>query len=84
MRQAITTKYYPNTDTIKASTDATSVKIAYDYSHPHPHSKAAMALIKKLGWDKDCYTSKGEWHGGDIENGYVFVFVNELSKIQGA
>lgn len=77
--QAIVTKYIGPTDTkgarIKATCDAGSITIDYPHelSGDDVHAKAAMALVRKLGWD-DAMREKS-WACGSLpnQNGYVFV-----------
>jgi hypothetical protein len=83
--QAIITKYLGATDTkgsrIKATCDAGSISIPYPHelSGEEVHVKAAMALVRKLGWDKDAY---GDWACGGLPNqaGYVFVCTANIYK----
>lgn len=76
MPKAIQTKYLPATDTkgsrIKAfDCDKNSVIIGYDSAldSEDVHRKAALALIKKMGWD-------GEIKGGWLKDGMAFVFID--------
>lgn len=75
--QAITTKYFGPTGTkgsrIKAHCNAGSVTIPYPHelSGEDVHKAAALALVKKLGWDDPHY---GQLIGGGTDSGYVFVF----------
>jgi len=71
--QAITTKYLGPTNTrgsrIKASCPAGSITVPYDYGERYGgHRSAAIALMKKLGWDE-----YGTWYEGDTETGHVYV-----------
>ena len=71
--QAITTKYIGPTNfrgsRIKASCEAGSITLPYDYSeNDGGHYGAAVALIKKLGWE-----DYGTWYRGDTANGHVYV-----------
>ncbi len=76
MRQAITTKHLPATNTkparVKATT-ASGISLTKSYpidgDHEYGHKNAALALCQKLGWT-------GEIVGGATRDGYVFVFVN--------
>lgn len=77
--QAIVTKYIGPTDTkgarIKATCDAGSITVPYPYelSGADVHANAAMALVRKLGWD--AYPQS--WICGSVGNGniaYVFVY----------
>jgi hypothetical protein len=76
MPKAIQTKYLPATDTkgsrVKAfDCDNNSVTIGYDsaLNSEDVHRKAALALIKKMGWS-------GEIKGGWLKKGMAFVFVD--------
>ena len=72
--QAVETKYYGPTNhrgaRIKAYAQCGAVWSSWDYglSVEHNHSAAAMAFLKKWGWD-------GTWvSGANAKNtGYVFV-----------
>jgi hypothetical protein len=71
--QAITTKYIGPTNfrgsRIKASCPAGSITLPYDYSeNDGGHYLAAVALIKKLGWQEH-----GTWYRGDTSTGHVYV-----------
>jgi hypothetical protein len=75
--KAIITKYIPCTNTkgsrIKASdSDRNSITISYPYelSGEAVHKLAAIKLCEKMGWSTDLI-------GGDLKNGYVFVFKNQ-------
>lgn len=74
MRQAIITRYLGPTNyrgaRVKASCEAGSITVAwnYDFVTSENHRAAAKALIEKLGW-------VGHWAGGGLEDGYVFVDV---------
>lgn len=74
-RQAIVTKYLGPTDSrgarIQAKSESgKSVSIPYPYelSTSAGHALAAKTLADKLGWG-------GNWVGGGIKGGYVFVDV---------
>lgn len=79
--QAIVTKYIGPTDTkgarIKATCDAGSVTIGYPHelSGQDVHAAAAMALVRKLGWDDGEY--KPFWQCGSLPNQAGCVFVLE-------
>lgn len=81
MRQAILTKHIGPTNTkgsrVKASADAGSITASWDYALNirENHQNAALALAKKLGWDKI-----NEYIGGSYKNGYVFVAVPKGDK----
>jgi hypothetical protein len=71
--QAITTKYLGPTNfrgsRIKASCEAGSITLPYDYNeNDGGHYGAAVALIKKLGWE-----DHGRWYRGDTSTGNVYV-----------
>jgi hypothetical protein len=72
--QAIITKYIGPSNTrgsrIKASCSAGSITIGYPHeqSIQGAHAAAAMALVRKLGWQ-----SYGDWQCGGVETGFVFV-----------
>ena len=78
--QAITTKYIGPSNTkgarIKATCDAGSITVSYPHelSGQDVHAFAAMALVRKLGWD-EANGYKGQWFGGALPSqaGYVFV-----------
>lgn len=80
--QAIVTKYFPATNhtgpRIKATAESGSVTIPFSYkgSTSDAHRAAALALIKKLGWE-DC----GPIIGGGLPSNadYVFVFNNSAA-----
>ena len=81
--QAIQTKYIGPTNTkgarIKAACDAGSVIIGYPHelSGDDCHAKAAMALVRKLGWE-----DHGEsWVCGSLpDNSRVFVCDHNLAN----
>lgn len=69
--QAIVTKYYAATQKVKAvSASGKSITIPVDDEliDQDMHKAAAMALAKKLGWDRDLVQ-------GAMKDGYVFVLV---------
>lgn len=72
--QAITTKYIGPSNTkgarIKATCGGQSLTLGYrhDLSGSGVHAVAAMALARKLGFDKS-----PSWTWGEIDGGYVFV-----------
>lgn len=74
MRQAITTKFIPATNTlgsrIKATASGgTSVTLGYEHalSSTQNHLEAAKTLADRMGW-------AGQWHSGGYTNaGFVFV-----------
>lgn len=76
--KAITTRYYPATNTLGAKIKATdsdfnSVTIpreSLDGDMDKAHRQAAQALADKMGWE-------GEMICGSLKGGYVFVFVND-------
>lgn len=78
--QTITTKYVSPTATSGAKIRATStggdkVTVPYNYNDEKlGHVEAAQKLKDKLGW-------KGEMVGGNIKDGYVFVFVNDDLRV---
>lgn len=65
--QAITTKFIPCTNTkgsrVKAAAQAGSVTLSWDHGIDNNHKAAAMALVKKYGWDH------GEWIEGHLPDG---------------
>lgn len=75
MPQAIVTKYIGPTNNrgsrVKASCDAGSVTISWDHELDTAgnHRQAALALAAKLDW-------VGDWRGGSVDAGYVYVLVN--------
>ena len=82
--QAIQTKYLSATNSrgsrIKATCAAGSVTIDYPHelSGQAVHRAAALALVKKLGWDAPNY---GELMGGCLPcGGYAFVFNNQWAR----
>mgnify|MGYP007005619350 CR=1 FL=1 len=87
MFQAIQTKYLPATNTrgsrVKASCEAGSVTVPWDYSggNQSNHTRAAQALVEKLGWvPAQGANYAGDWVGGGLGNrGCVFVFHNATS-----
>jgi hypothetical protein len=72
MRQAIQTKFLGPTNfrgsRVKATASAGSITIAWNHALgiEGNHLAAARAFAQKFGWS-------GEWFGGGIETGYVFV-----------
>ena len=84
--QAIQTKWYPPTNTrgsyIQAKCEAGSIKFSPNTTQgiEFDHRLVAEALVKKLGWDEEGY---GELVQGSVPcnpEGYVFVFVNRLTR----
>jgi hypothetical protein len=83
--QAIITKYLGATNNkgarIKATCDAGSVTIGYphEWYEEAAHASAAMALVKKLGWNDT--TQYGHWVSGGLpdQSGYVFVSTKSCS-----
>lgn len=77
--QAIITKWLGPTDTrgsrIKVKCQAGSIVVSWDdgLGVEENHKAAAAVLIKKLGWDADCY---GKWSAGALPDGtgYAIVF----------
>jgi hypothetical protein len=85
--QAITTKYINPTNTkgarIKATCDAGSITIPFDHanSEEQTHAKAAMALVRKLGWENyggAADRGNGVWMCGSLpgQTGYCFVLAH--------
>jgi hypothetical protein len=82
--QAIVTKYLNPTDTkgarIKATCDAGYVTVPFDYAgtEEQTHASAAMALVRKLGWQDHGAGMGNIWTAGSLPNqsGYCFVLVN--------
>ena len=80
MRQAIVTKYFGPTNArgsrIKAKAQAGSVTVYWDHAlnSEENHRVAAMAFVKKWGWDE---WKNGRWEGGALpdDTGYAFVWV---------
>jgi hypothetical protein len=78
MRQAIVTKYLPDTNSrpsrVKATAEAGSVTLSWDsaLNTDRNHAKAANALAEKFGW-------KDNWSGGAIpdHSGFCFVWDND-------
>lgn len=77
VRQSITTKFLPATDTrgsrIKASASGGKSKtVGYDHALDSPanHEAAARELIKLLKWED------GQWFVGGSSGGAGFVFVD--------
>jgi hypothetical protein len=76
---AIVTKYIGPTDAhgarIKATTEAGSITIEYPHelSGDDVYAKAAMALVRKLGWDNNYY---GPWIAANLPKQSGVVFVN--------
>lgn len=73
--QTITTKYLAPTNNRRArvkatSTSGISVTVAWDHSNDDAgnHTRAAEALIAKLGWT-------GDWAGGVLKGGRCHCFV---------
>lgn len=70
--QAIQTKYIGPSNVrgsrVKAIAEAGSVTLSWDsaLNSPDNHRAAAEALARKYGW-------RGEWFGGGVNAGYVFV-----------
>lgn len=84
--QAIVTKYINPTNTkgarIKATCDAGSITIPFEYAgtEEQTHAAAAMALVRKLGWENHGGASdrgNGAWTVGSLpgQTGYCFVLV---------
>lgn len=80
---AIITKYYGPTNhrgsRILVKSDAGKVSrmtVSWDHAlNPEDnHHAAALAYVKRNGWDQDCY---GRIVGGGIPHGYAFVFVKD-------
>ena len=72
--KAIKTKYLSATNTRGSRISAmdssgNNVTISYplELSDMNAYAKAAIALCKKMGWT-------GTLHGGELSDGYVFVF----------
>ena len=71
--QAIATRYLGPTNSrgsrIKASCSAGTITLPYDYAERDGgHYAAAVALIRKLGWENN-----GTWYRGETTNGNVYV-----------
>ena len=75
MSQAIITKFIPATNTrparIKATAWGGSITISYDFSGDHSHTRAAQALMEKLGWPEDARM----WPMGAMPDNSGFAFV---------
>jgi hypothetical protein len=76
IRQAITTKFLPVTNTrpsrVKATADAGSVTLSWDHgvNIDENHARAAKALADKFGW-------RGAWYQGALhDGGFCFVCVD--------
>lgn len=83
MKQAITTKYLPYTNTkpsrVKATTSSgISLTVPYDsgLSADANHTLVAKALCEKLGW-------KGTWLGGGLQNGNCYVGLPKGVTLEG-
>jgi hypothetical protein len=81
--QAIVTKYLGPTNSrgsrVKATCQAGSITVSWDDAwdvFPN-HRAAALALVKKLGWD----SYPGTWHDGCLpdDTGYVFVYASNVA-----
>ena len=84
MRQAITTKYLPYTNTRPSRTKAISASgqtltIPYDHElgADANHAKAAQALATKLDW-------KGIWVAGGLTRGNTYVGLGPQFPVTGA
>jgi hypothetical protein len=72
--QAITTKFFGPSNVkgarIKATCEAGSITIGYrhELTGEGPHAAAAMALVRKLGWQGDT-----AWVCASTKDGYAFV-----------
>jgi hypothetical protein len=81
--QAITTKYLGPTDKkgarIKATCDAGSITVSYPHelSGQDVHAFAAMALVRKLGWNID----RNTWECASLpgQAGCVFVWAGSCT-----
>jgi hypothetical protein len=78
--QAIVTKYISATDTkgarIKATCAAGSITVPFphEWDVEAAHAAAAMALVRKLGWEsRERY---GDWVAGGLPDTSGFVFVS--------
>lgn len=84
--QAITTKYLGPTDShgarVKACCEARFITIGWDHALDMEanHDAAALALIRKLGWDQDCYR---DWFRGGLPDrtGNVYVCAADYAKL---
>lgn len=80
---AIVTKYIAPSNThrarIKATTNAGSITIEFpmELSGDDVYAKAAMALVRKLGWDNEFY---GSWIAASLPKQLGVVFVNVPQK----
>jgi hypothetical protein len=73
--KAITTRFLGPTDTkgariIASDCDRNKVTIPYDYNGEESYRDAAIALCVELGWE-------GTLVGGHLDNGMVWVFVDD-------
>lgn len=78
MRQAITTKYIGPTNhrgaRVKASCQSGSIMVPWDHAlNSEENHRAAMWELAKTFR----YQEGGEWVGGGVSSGYVFVFVEK-------
>jgi hypothetical protein len=81
--QAIITKFLGPTDSrgsrVKAKCQAGSLTMSWDHALDvnENHRAAAIALIRKLGWNQDCYST---WHEGALPDntGNVYVCGEEV------
>lgn len=48
------------------------------------HRAAAVALIRKLGWDNEHKFTYADWYCGGTERGYVFVCALDYAKVETA
>ena len=78
--QAITTKYIGPTNyrgsRVKATCQAGSLTLGWDDAlgvEPN-HDRAAIALVRKLGWDQDCYGKQMTRGALPDGRGNVYVF----------
>lgn len=87
--QALVTKYLGPTNyrdaRVKATAEAGSVTLSWDHALDvtDNHDAAAMALVRKMGWDKDCYPNRF-YRGGLPQNNshaYVYVFAADHCEV---
>ena len=89
--QAITTKYIGPTNSrgarVKATCDAGTITISWDHAlnTEGNHDAAALALVRKLGWDAPDRThvryKPVMYRGGLKGAGYCYVFPVEWTEV---
>jgi hypothetical protein len=86
--QAITTRYIGPTNfrgsRVKATCQARSLTLSWDSALDSEanHDAAAVALVRKLGWDQDCYGKRLVRGGSPDGRGNVYVFASDRETIK--